>query len=116
MPMNSLIKVGPKTIVALRYRMKNAQGDLLADIMDDDPVCFLHGSGEILPGLESMLTGLRIGEQKIFTTSPDTTPGLAGTYSFEVIIHDIRWATDAELNQKAPLVASPNDCGAGCCC
>ena len=110
------VQVGPKTIVALRYRMKNAQGDLLADILDEDPVCFLYGSGEILPGLESMLTGLNIGEQKTFTTSPGTTPGLTGTYYFDVIIDDIRWATDTELNQKVPLVASPDDCGAGCCC
>jgi FKBP-type peptidyl-prolyl cis-trans isomerase SlyD len=115
--MSNPMKVGPKRIVALRYRMKNAQGDLLADIMDDDPVCFLHGSGEIIPGLESMLTGLRTGEQKSFTISPETAPDLTGTYSVDVIIDDIRPATDVELAaQELSLPVDHKDCGPGCCC
>lgn len=105
--MNTVISVGSERIVSLRYTMKNAVGEVLADAAEQEPVKFLFGSGEILPGLESPLEGLRIGEKKSFSLSPETVPDLNETFHFDVIIDDIRPANDPESDAA---------CGPGCDC
>ena len=77
----------------MRYTMKNSAGEILVNTLEEEPVEFLFGSGEILPGLEHSLTGLKIGEQKSFSVSPETVPGFGQTIHFDVVIDDIRWAT-----------------------
>ncbi|MEX2234638.1 MAG: FKBP-type peptidyl-prolyl cis-trans isomerase [Cyclobacteriaceae bacterium] len=69
--MDASIQIGSHRIVAMRYTMKNSAGEILANTLEEEPVRFLYGSGEILPGLEHPLTGLRIGEQKSFSLSPE---------------------------------------------
>jgi hypothetical protein len=115
--MSAMITVGPKKMVAMRYIMKNAQGDILGNIMENEPVRFLVGAGTILPALEEKLTGLRIGDRKNFSINPETIAELTSTYSFDVVIDDIRWATRSELRAKEARVGKPDkDCGPGCFC
>jgi hypothetical protein len=100
----------------MRYVMKNSEGVILANTLGEPAVEFRYGSGEILPGLEGPLTGLKIGEQKTFTLSPETVPGLNQTFRFEVIIDDVRWP--AEMEQKTAMDDTDRDseCGPGCEC
>jgi hypothetical protein len=111
--MNTNLRVGSKRIISIRYRMRNQAGEMLVDTFEGEPANFLYGSGDILPGLEGPLTGMRIGEQKTFTLSGDHAPELDQTYFFDVIVDDIRWAPDPEMK---PLKNPASDCGPDCDC
>lgn len=101
----------------MRYRMKNSEGEILADSMNTDPVKFLFGSGEISPELEGALTGLKIGEHKLFALSPETNGDPNRSYSFDVVIDDILWVTGSQLNEAlSPVSSQEKDCGPGGCC
>src|SRR5688500_15253035 len=117
--MNSLIRVGPYRVVAMRYVMKNETQEVVVNTMEDEPVTFMFGSGEILPGLEQPLTGLKIGERKSFSLSPEDSPGLDQIFYFDVIIDDIRWEPEGEsknLNRSLKQDVDLDTCGPDCDC
>ena len=79
------MKVATNTVVSLRYSMKNERGDLLEDIMNREPVDYLHGSGNILPALEANLEGLECGAQRSISVSFETNPDRKDSFHF---VHD----------------------------
>ena len=112
----SMIRVGPGRVVTMHYVMKNASAEILVSTLDKEPVTFMFGSGDILPGLEAPLAGLRIGEQKSFTL-PEATPGLDQTFYFDIIIEDVRWApAPGSPTTEPPAKEKQMDCGPGCDC
>ena len=96
--------------------MRNAADTVLINTLEQQPVKFTYGSGEILPGLEGPLTGLKVGEQKSFSLSGATTPELDQTYYFDVVIDDICWTTEEESNTLHELKRHINECGPDCAC
>ncbi len=104
------MQVKKDTVVTLRYIMKDNQGEVMEDTMKNSPVQYLHGSGNILPSLESSLEGLTAGEQKSFTVNEKQWNK---PLHFDVIIDEVRIATDEEIKMRRPM---KNECGLGCCC
>lgn len=109
-----MIRVGLNRRVTFRYLMKNSSGEIIADTMDTKGVNFVFGSGEILPGLENELDGLKIGEGKTFSVSADAVRGLGDTFQFDVVIDDICWAKDAHPVGSPSVKGSL--CGPDCAC
>jgi FKBP-type peptidyl-prolyl cis-trans isomerase SlyD len=102
------MEITEKTVVSLRYVMKNKEGEEIENTFSGPYVQYVHGSGKILPQLETMLTGLKAGDKKeIMLELPDT-------FHFDVEIDAIRMATPEEVEAGEP--AAVNDCGHGCCC
>ncbi len=104
------MQVKKDTVVTMRYVMKDDHGEVMEDTMNNSPVQYLHGSGIILPSLESLLEGLTAGEQKSFTV---TEKQWNNPFHFEVVIDEVRKATDEEIKMQRPM---KNDCGQDCCC
>lgn len=57
-------------VVNLSYCLKNANGDELDRADKSQPFAYLHGMGQIVPGLEKSLDGLKVGDKKEVTVSP----------------------------------------------
>lgn len=110
------MEIAVNTIVALRYVMRNKEGDVLEDITKAEPVQYLHGGGRILPALENSVSGLKAGDKKVVSISPDTSDQLMDEYELEVIIDDVRWASEEELLTGQPADASILNCGLDCSC
>jgi FKBP-type peptidyl-prolyl cis-trans isomerase SlyD len=51
-------------VVNLLYSLKNDAGDVLDRADNDAPFTYLHGAQQIVPGLESALVGLKVGDKK----------------------------------------------------
>ena len=51
-------------VVSLMYTLKLQNGDVIDFSEADDPLEYLHGADNIIPGLERELTGLKVGESK----------------------------------------------------
>ena len=106
------MKVEAGKVVSLRFVMKNAAGDVIEDIMDQAPVEYLHGSGNILPSLEAGVDGLQSGNAKYFTFKND---GSGDEFQIDLVVDAIRPATAEEIKAGKPEKKA-EICGPDCCC
>ena len=58
-------------VVSMSYCLKNTKGEELDRADTDKPLDYLHGGGNIVPGLENALEGLKIGDKKEVTVEPE---------------------------------------------
>ena len=56
-------KVGNNVVVSLNYKL-TVEGEVVDQSEDGDPIVFLQGHGNIIPGLESELEGMAVGDEK----------------------------------------------------
>ena len=88
---DSLLKITLNTVVFIRYRMQNSRGEVLEDILEGNPVSYLHGAHQLHPSLEAKLTGLQPGDRKSVVVARDQDfPDMDDDFCFDVIIDDIR--------------------------
>ncbi len=70
-------KVEDKLVVGIDYTMKLPSGEVVDTTEGEEPVEILQGAGEIIPGLEKALYGMRVGEQKHVVLQPEEAFGEA---------------------------------------
>src|SRR5579862_1784963 len=51
-------------VISFRYTLKGPDGKVLDSSADGEPLTFLEGVGQIIPGLESQLVTAKVGEKK----------------------------------------------------
>jgi FKBP-type peptidyl-prolyl cis-trans isomerase SlyD len=51
-------------VVSFHYTLKDGSGNTLESSFNDEPMMYLEGVGQIIPGLESALAGLKKGDKK----------------------------------------------------
>ncbi len=51
-------------VVSFHYTLKDKAGSVLESSHGDDPLSYLEGVGQIIPGLEKELQGLKSGDKK----------------------------------------------------
>lgn len=71
-----LMRIAANTVAAFDYTLSNAQGEELDTSRGAEPLEYLHGAGNIIPGLERELEGLRTGEEKSVVVQPADGYGL----------------------------------------
>ena len=67
---NKIDTVTNNRVVALAYKL-TVDGEVIDQAEDADAIVFLQGHKNIIPGLESELNGMKIGETKQVTVSPE---------------------------------------------
>ncbi|GAA5191581.1 peptidylprolyl isomerase [Ferrimonas gelatinilytica] len=81
--------IDAKTVVTLHYRLRNAKGELLEESFGAEPMQYLHGAQNMIPGLEKQLTGKQVGE----------------SFSADVEAEEAYGAIEPGLIQEVPLSA-----------
>lgn len=61
-------------VVSLAYTL-TSEGKIVETATADDPLDYLHGAENIVPGLESALTGKRVGDKFTITLAPEDAYG-----------------------------------------
>jgi len=61
--------IAPGNVVFMNYRLVDDAGNEL-DATRDEPLSYLHGHRNIIPGLENALNGLKAGDKKEVTVTP----------------------------------------------
>ncbi|MCB0332078.1 MAG: peptidylprolyl isomerase [Bdellovibrionales bacterium] len=56
--------------VSFEYTLKDDDGVQIDSSIGQDPLEYTHGAGQIVPGLERELEGMKIGENKEVTVAP----------------------------------------------
>ncbi len=63
--------IAEKKVVSIHYKLTNEDGDLLQESTAGEPLSYLHGSGNIIPGLESALSGKATGDKLNVSVEPE---------------------------------------------
>lgn len=63
------MQIEPNSVVTLHYTLKDNDGNVI-DQSDDGSFLYLHGAMNIIPGLESALTGKTAGDELSVSVSP----------------------------------------------
>ncbi|MGC3997005.1 MAG: peptidylprolyl isomerase [Anaeromyxobacter sp.] len=64
------MKIEKGSVVELDYSLHLGDGEVVDKSEPGDPLTYLHGEGQIVPGLESALEGLSPGEAKQVVVAP----------------------------------------------
>ncbi|MFM2005598.1 MAG: hypothetical protein RLZZ09_1253 [Pseudomonadota bacterium] len=57
-------------VVSIHYKLTNDAGDILDSSEGQEPLAYLHGLGNIIPGLENALSGRALGDKFSVTVAP----------------------------------------------
>jgi FKBP-type peptidyl-prolyl cis-trans isomerase SlyD len=72
--MNTLA-IGPDTVVTLSYVLFDEHGESVDLATEAEPMTYVHGYGQIVPGLERALTGLHAGDRREIVVEPEEAFG-----------------------------------------
>jgi FKBP-type peptidyl-prolyl cis-trans isomerase SlyD len=63
-------------VVHIHYTLTNESGEVLDSSRDDEPLAYIHGMGNIIPGLEEALGGRAVGDRFKVRVAPEDAYGL----------------------------------------
>lgn len=69
------MNIAAKTVVSFHYTLRNASGEELESSAQDNPMVYLHGAGNIIPGLETAMAGHAAGDAFEATVPPEQAYG-----------------------------------------
>ena len=92
------MKIAQEKVVSIHYTLKNAEGSVLDSSSGSDPLAYLHGAGNIIPGLESALEGKEAGEKLAVTVEPGQGYGDRD----ERLVQDVPRAAFKDVQELAP--------------
>lgn len=64
------MQIADKTVVSIHYTLTNADGETLDSSVGQDPLVYLHGSNNIIAGLEAALVGKSAGDSLQVSVEP----------------------------------------------
>ena len=59
------------TLVSLEYTLKDESQNVIESNIDSEPLVYVHGGGQMIPGLEKALEGMEAGESKEVVVPPE---------------------------------------------
>lgn len=114
------MKITKNTAVTIHYRLADAQGQLLESSFDQEPMVYLHGSNNLIPGLEIELEGKVAGDAFEATVPAEQAYGeyheglkqevpLAAFGDIEDIVPGMRFIAETEMGQRPVQVTEVKD-------
>jgi len=82
-------------VVTLDYKLI-VEDEMLESTEDGEPILFIQGIGQIIPGLENALYGMEVGDQKTIVIQPEDA---YGDYDPE----SLQEAKKEEFSEEVPL-------------
>jgi FKBP-type peptidyl-prolyl cis-trans isomerase SlyD len=69
------MNIANQTVVSLHYTLTDDKGKVLDSSSGGDPLVYLHGASNIIPGLEEALTGKKTGDKLKVSVPPEKAYG-----------------------------------------
>ena len=70
------MKISKDLVAMIDYTLTNDDGEVLDSSEDGDPLAYVHGNGNLVPGLENALTGKEPGDSVNTVISPEDGYGI----------------------------------------
>ena len=96
------LSVADGLVVSLAYTLRLDDGEEIDSAASDDPLVYLHGAQNIIPGLEQALTGLKVGDARDVSVSPADAYGEMDPDAFELVPYDA-FPADVDLEEGMGL-------------
>ncbi|MBI2384342.1 MAG: peptidylprolyl isomerase [Gammaproteobacteria bacterium] len=64
------MQIAERCVVSIHYTLKDDGGEVLDSSAGGEPLAYLHGTGNIIPGLEKALAGKRAGDKLSVRVEP----------------------------------------------
>ncbi len=97
-------------VVSLAYTLRLDDGEEIDSAASDEPLVYLHGAHNIIPGLEQALTGLKIGDTRTVSVEPGDAYGDFDPDAFELVPYDA-FPGDVDLEEGMGLHMIDNETG-----
>ena len=65
------MQIAENAVVSIHYTLTNAEGNVLDSSAGQEPLAYLHGASNIIPGLENALVGKTTGDSLQVTVAPE---------------------------------------------
>jgi len=98
--------VEDERVVVVHYRLSDDDGNQIDSSEESQPISYLHGRGQILPGLEQALEGKAAGYQAKIVVAPEDGFGL---HQQEFVIEVPRAQFDFEIERGSVIEAQLPD-------
>jgi FKBP-type peptidyl-prolyl cis-trans isomerase SlyD len=69
------MQISQNTVASIEYKLKDADGQVLDTSEGREPLTYLHGAGNLIPGLEQALEGNAPGDSVSVTVDPGEAYG-----------------------------------------
>jgi len=69
------MQIAENTVVSIHYTLSNTAGEVMDSSEGQDPLAYLHGANNIIPGLENALVGKVTGDSLQVVVEPDQAYG-----------------------------------------
>jgi FKBP-type peptidyl-prolyl cis-trans isomerase SlyD len=79
------MQIGTNNVVSIHYTLRDETGEVLDASEGREPLDYIHGSGQIIPGLESALEGKSKGEELAVVIEPENGYGTRD----ESLVHEV---------------------------
>jgi len=76
------------SLVAFDYTLTDETGKVIDSSQGKEPIHYVHGKGQIIPGLEKELTGMSVGSEKKVTVKPEEAYGQVNPQAFQEVPKD----------------------------
>lgn len=63
--------IADQKVVSIHYKLTNDDGQVIQESGGGEPLSYVHGAGNIIPGLESALAGKSTGDKLNVSVDPD---------------------------------------------
>jgi FKBP-type peptidyl-prolyl cis-trans isomerase SlyD len=91
------LTVAEDTVVGLDFTLRLDDGQVVGSSEEAEPLQFLQGHGQIIPGLETALTGMELGQEKDVVVEPDEGYGERNPEALQLVPKDA-FPADVELS------------------
>lgn len=79
------VRIGPDRQVTLHFALKLESGEVVDSTFDKQPATFKVGDGNLLPGFEQAIYGLKAGDKRSLSISPEQGFGQGNPQNIQVM-------------------------------
>ncbi len=90
------MRIAKDTVVSFNYTLTDDTNTVIDSSVGGEPLSYIHGAGNIIPGLESALTGKTVGDRMKVTVAPKEAYGERDDSLSQVIPRD-RFESSQEI-------------------
>jgi len=94
------MQITDQTAVSFHYTLSNDAGEQLDSSIGETPLVYLHGQGNIIPGLEAALAGKQVGDKFVVTIPPEQAYGVFDASMQQVVSKKMFDDTDIEIGMQ----------------
>lgn len=113
------MQIANEKVITIDYTLTDEEGEVIDSSEHDGPLSYLHGSGNIVPGLENALEGKTVGDALKVVVAPDDAYGERDEKLVQAVPRDefpdgeiavgMRFRADSPSGSKVLTVVALND-------